>query len=191
MAPPFDAFDTRHLGSKNDLEVYGGEVDPNWSGGWILVGGYALGLIIGACTKYQEKQIANHADPAQLPCQFIASPDIISYEVRIKSLKPGRSYTNLYAEFIQAVRKTELPLNGPWDTTTIPSPYAHRTPLFTDPSIIEAIHEVVANFNGDPRTVVDHAWPKRNSPEVKGSLFEHPKIGDTSEKIGGGGVDEG
>lgn len=33
MAPLFDAFDTRYVGSKDGLEVYGGEVDPNWSGG--------------------------------------------------------------------------------------------------------------------------------------------------------------
>ena len=81
---------------------------------WIS-SGYALGLIIEACTKYQEKHKANHADPVQVSCHFIASPDIVPYQVHIKTLKPGRSYTNLYAEFTQNVRMQPLFRKHEWE----------------------------------------------------------------------------
>lgn len=32
MLPLFDTFDMCYIGSKNDLNVYGGEIDPNWNG---------------------------------------------------------------------------------------------------------------------------------------------------------------
>lgn len=79
----------------------------------------------------------------------------------------------------------------------IPSPYARRIPLFTHPSLIEEpkpgaeILEAVANFTDDLQTVVDPAWPDRNKPEARERSFEYPITGNTSEKVGGGGVDEG
>jgi len=79
----------------------------------------------------------------------------------------------------------------------IPSPYARRIPLFTHPALMgrptagAEILEDIVNFGDELQTVTDPVWPSRNAPEVRETLFEHPTKGNTSEKIGGGGVDEG
>ena len=66
----------------------------------------SLCLIIEAYTKRQEKQKANHADPVTILVLFYRDPRQISYHSKsnIKTPKPGRSLTNLYAVFIQRVR---------------------------------------------------------------------------------------
>ena len=51
--------------------------------------------------------------------------------------------------------------------------------------------EDIVNFGSQLQTAVDPAWPSRNAPEVREMLFEHPANGNKSEKVGGGGVDEG
>ena len=79
----------------------------------------------------------------------------------------------------------------------IPSPYARRIPFFTHPALMEKpkagaeILEAIINFGDEIQTVIDPAWPPRNAPEVRETLFEHPTNGHWSEKIGGGGADEG
>ena len=55
----------------------------------------------------------------------------------------------------------------------------------------EEILEAIVNFSDELRTVIDPVWPSRNAPKVRETLFEHLAGGDSSEKIGGGGVDEG
>jgi len=65
--------------------------------------GYAFGLIIEACTKHQEKHKPTQADPIQLSSHYLASPGLVPYEIRIRTLKSGRSYTNIYAGFRQEV----------------------------------------------------------------------------------------
>jgi len=208
MAPIFDAYDVHYAGSKDGAEVYTGVVDPKWSVGRILYGGYVFGLIIEACTKHQEKHSPMQGDPVQLSSHFLVSPGLVPYEVHIRTLKSGRSYTNIYAEFRQEgkLRVTTLALFGDLTVTPerslgyhveIPSPYARRIPLFTHPALIEKpkpgveILEAVINFGDELQTVIDPAWPSRNAPAVRETFFEHPAGGNASEKMGGGGADEG
>ena len=79
----------------------------------------------------------------------------------------------------------------------IPSPYARRIPLFTHPALIKKpkpgtdILDEMVNFSDEIQIITDPAWPSRNAPEFKETLFDHPTKDNTSEKIGGGGVDEG
>ena len=65
--------------------------------------GYTFGLIIEACTKHQEKNMPTQSDPVQLSAHFLAGGGLVPYEVHVKTLKSGRSYTNLHAEFFQEV----------------------------------------------------------------------------------------
>ena len=51
--------------------------------------------------------------------------------------------------------------------------------------------EAIVNFNDELQTVIDPAWPSRNAPKVRETLFERPPRGNSPEKIGGGGADEG
>jgi len=53
------------------------------------------------------------------------------------------------------------------------------------------ILEAIINFGDELQTVIDPVCSSRNAPEVRETLFEHPTSGNRSEKIGGGGVDEG
>ena len=80
----------------------------------LISSGYALSSIIEAYTKHHEKHKANHADPVQFSCHFIASPDMVPYKVHIKTLKPGRPYTNLYAESTLTVRIQPLFRKHEW-----------------------------------------------------------------------------
>ena len=79
----------------------------------------------------------------------------------------------------------------------IPSPYVRRIPLFTHPKLIEKpapgsdILERMVNFSDELQIINDPVWPSRNAPKVRETLFERPAKGDSSEKIGGGGLDEG
>ena len=70
--------------------------------------GYAFGLIIEACTKHQEKHKPTQGDPIQLSSHYLLGPALVPYEVHLRTLKSGRSYTNIYAEFRQ-----EVPLVSP------------------------------------------------------------------------------
>jgi len=65
--------------------------------------GDTFGLIIEACTKHQEKNKPTQADPVQFSAHFLVGADLVPYEVHIKTLKTGRSYSNLYVEFFQGV----------------------------------------------------------------------------------------
>jgi len=72
--------------------------------------GYIFGLIIEACTKHQEKNKPTQADPVQLSAHFLMGADLVPYEVHTKTLKSGRSYTNICAEFFQEVSHSSHPL---------------------------------------------------------------------------------
>ena len=63
----------------------------------LISSGYAPRLIIEAFARNIKKDTkSTTADPVQISCHFIAS-------LHIKTLKSGRSYTNLCAEFFQNV----------------------------------------------------------------------------------------
>lgn len=47
------------------------------------------------------------------------------------------------------------------------------------------------DFGDKFQTVIDPTWPSRNAPEVREAFFDHSARGISSEKIGGGGADEG
>ena len=65
--------------------------------------GYTFGLITEACTKHQEKNNPTQGDPVQLSAHFLVGAGLAPYEVHVRTLKSGRSYTNLSAEFFQEV----------------------------------------------------------------------------------------
>ena len=65
--------------------------------------GYAFGLIIEARTKHQERNKPTQGDPVQLSAHFLVGAGLVLYEVHVRTLKSGRSYTHLCAEFFQEV----------------------------------------------------------------------------------------
>ena len=71
--------------------------------------GYIFGSIIEACTKHQEKNKPTQGDPVQLSAHFLVGADLVPYEVHVKTLKSGRSYTNLHAEFFQEASLSSHP----------------------------------------------------------------------------------
>ena len=65
--------------------------------------GYTSGLIIEAYTKRQEENEPTQGDPVQPQAHFFVGAGLVSYKIHVRTLKSGRSYTNLWAEFFQEV----------------------------------------------------------------------------------------
>ncbi|KAJ3728635.1 thioesterase-like superfamily-domain-containing protein [Lentinula raphanica] len=85
--------------SSGDVDVYIGEMDPEWCIGVVPNGGYALGQIVESCICKQRS--SHHPDPIHVTAHFLSSPSASAFEVRVCLLKKGRSFTNLEADLIQ------------------------------------------------------------------------------------------
>ncbi|KAG8214432.1 thioesterase-like superfamily-domain-containing protein [Butyriboletus roseoflavus] len=70
---------------------------------WNAVG-YALGVILEACTRYQSGSGSSHADPVYVSAHFLRATNVGIGQVRVKLLKSGKTFTNILAELVQQVR---------------------------------------------------------------------------------------
>ncbi|KAJ3741729.1 thioesterase-like superfamily-domain-containing protein [Lentinula detonsa] len=192
---------TKKSGS-GDADVYIGEMDPEWCIGVVPNGGYALSQIVESCV--QKQYSSPHPDPIQVTAHFLNSPSASAFEVHIRLLKTGKTFTNLEAVLLQdSVTKISshlifgvlepLPSQGSnsekkskgYDISFLPpSPYARRLPLY---------HH--------PRTAPRTSFPSRLNFHSRLELTHEPEIAarneassphrTSTEILGGGAVESG
>ena len=68
----------------------------------LMMTGYVLGLVIEATIQHQTP--SNHPDPIHVTGHFLKSTVVGPFEVHIRILKTGRSFTNVSAQLVQHVR---------------------------------------------------------------------------------------
>ncbi|KAH7925599.1 hypothetical protein BV22DRAFT_1195078 [Leucogyrophana mollusca] len=129
--------------TKDGVTVYSGDLDGTWKIGSIPQGGYALGVALEACIKHQSS--SSHRDPVHVTAHFLRASNVGNVEVHVRTLKSGKSFTNLLADIVQQGR-TKItvhvifgdlspdPTESIHRTLTPPSPYARRLPLRSHPS---------------------------------------------------------
>ncbi|KAJ7078570.1 thioesterase-like superfamily-domain-containing protein [Mycena belliarum] len=141
MAPLVKAISVGYDGPLNaDTKIYRGDVDPEWTVGHVPNGGYILALVIEACVQHQAHTA--HRDPIHVTSHFLHAASIAPFQVRVRTLKRGRAFTNLIADLVQQDRTRitthmifgslapEVPPLG----LSPPSPYARRLPLHVHPA---------------------------------------------------------
>ncbi|KAG6876759.1 hypothetical protein C0993_000586, partial [Termitomyces sp. T159_Od127] len=107
---------------------------------------YILALLVEACLQHQYR--TRHPDPIHVTAHYLRSSQPSEFEIRVRTLRTGRGFTNLTAELYQQGTVTVstqqifgvnsvLP-DGSTEsrglTLAPPSSYARRIPLHTHPS---------------------------------------------------------
>ncbi|KAI0310694.1 thioesterase-like superfamily-domain-containing protein, partial [Amylostereum chailletii] len=142
MAPFHEAAKVEYAGEREGAQVYVGSADKDWTVGSVPHGGYVLALVLGACVKQQSSTA--HIDPLHLTAHYMRSTTPGPFKVRVKTLRTGKSLTNLTAELIQdnTIKVTthaifgvlEAPASSPTSLTLAPpAPFARVTPFTTHP----------------------------------------------------------
>ncbi|KAJ7160108.1 thioesterase-like superfamily-domain-containing protein [Mycena filopes] len=119
-----------------DMKVYQGDIDPDWTVGHVPNGGYVLALVLEAGIHHQSSTA--HRDPIHVTAHFLQSTSIAPFQVRVRTLKRGRGFTNVLADLVQEdrTRITTHLIFGTLEPPRLvpPSPYARRLPLYVHPS---------------------------------------------------------
>ncbi|KAJ7601037.1 thioesterase-like superfamily-domain-containing protein [Mycena floridula] len=140
MSPFQDAVSTKLLSLSQDLAVFEGLVDGEWTIASVPNGGFILALILDACIQLQAG--TPHTDPLHVTVHYLDAPEVTPFQISIRKIKCGRSFVNLEARFVQKqctkvlvhLIFTNLQNLPPNDFELIPpSPYARRLPLYTTP----------------------------------------------------------
>jgi len=63
--------------------------------------GFSLGLLLEACTQYQSS--TKHPDPVNVTAHYLEIVQVAAFQVRVRTLKTGRGFSNVLAEFLQEV----------------------------------------------------------------------------------------
>lgn len=63
--------------------------------------GYAFGLIVEACTRFQSETA--HKEPIHVTAHFLRATNVGPAEVRVRVQKIGKNFTNLSADLVQGV----------------------------------------------------------------------------------------
>ncbi|KAJ7022768.1 thioesterase-like superfamily-domain-containing protein [Mycena alexandri] len=121
----------------SDTKVYRGDVDPEWTVGHVPNGGYALALVLEAGIQHQSSTA--HRDPIHVTAHFLQATSIAPFQVRVRTLKHGRGFTNILADLVQQDR-TRIATHIIFGTLepprlAPPSRYARRVPLYVHPSV--------------------------------------------------------
>ncbi|RDB14795.1 hypothetical protein Hypma_016330 [Hypsizygus marmoreus] len=194
MAPFYRAVDVKSSPSNDAVyRIFAGDIDPQWLVGAVPNGGYVLALIVEAAIQYQAASTSGHKDPIHVTAHYLRTTSVAHFEVRVRTLKTGRGFTNLTAELIQQgnlIVTTHLifgintPTPPPHLTLVPPSPYARRIPLHTHPSTAnpQRMREAWV-FQPYMKLASDPTIHARNHPE---------SISRTdSTTVGGGGLEWG
>ncbi|KAJ7643777.1 thioesterase-like superfamily-domain-containing protein [Roridomyces roridus] len=126
--------------STDGFKVFRGNVDPEWCVGDVPNGGYVLALALQACIQYQES--TTHPDPIHVTGHYLQATSLGPFEVRVRTLKRGRGFTNVLADLVQQnrTRITTHMIFGSLEpqpdsfSLSPPSVYARRHPLHVHPS---------------------------------------------------------
>ncbi|KAJ7741337.1 thioesterase-like superfamily-domain-containing protein [Mycena metata] len=120
----------------SDTKVYRGDVDPEWTVGHVPNGGYVLALVLEAGIQHQSS--TTHRDPIHVTAHFLQATSIAPFQVRVRTLKRGRGFTNILADLVQQdrTRITTHMIFGTLEPPRLvpPSRYARRVPLYVHPS---------------------------------------------------------
>ncbi|KAJ7290241.1 thioesterase-like superfamily-domain-containing protein [Mycena rebaudengoi] len=87
---------------RGTTSAYRGNPDPEWTAGIVPNGGYLLSFITEACIQNQAN--SEHPDPMHVTAHFLQPTRISTFEVNIRVLKKGRSFTNIIADLVQSDR---------------------------------------------------------------------------------------
>lgn len=68
--------------------------------------GYALGLVVSACVSSQAQK--THTEIVHVTGHFLRTTSLGSYEIHVRTIRKGGSFTNLSAELIQKVQIRNL-----------------------------------------------------------------------------------
>ncbi|KAJ7274121.1 thioesterase-like superfamily-domain-containing protein [Mycena rebaudengoi] len=192
MAPLGRAINVvQDINDDHNAKVYRGHVDPEWTVGHVPNGGYVLALAIDACIQYQST--TSHRDPIHVTAHFLQATSIAPFEVRVRTLKKGRGFTNVLADLIQHDRTritTHIifgslsPAADPGSfrpTLTPPSTYARRHPLHVHPS------KAITTTMTRPWKFKDHIkWA--GDPHLRAQNLPDSPARTNSSTIGGGGL---
>lgn len=63
--------------------------------------GYAFGLIVEACTRFQSETV--HKEPVHVTAHFLRATNVGPAEVHVRVQKIGKNFTNLSADLTQGV----------------------------------------------------------------------------------------
>ncbi|KAJ7439226.1 thioesterase-like superfamily-domain-containing protein [Mycena latifolia] len=184
MAPLGKAISVAYDGLLNtDTKVYCGDVDPEWTVGHVPNGGYVLALAVEACVQHQAS--TSHRDPIHVTSHFLQAASIAPFQVRVRTLKRGRGFTNLIADLVQLdrIRITTHMIFGSFAAEAQhlglapPSRYARRLPLHVHPR--KAVETPMAR-------------PWRFKQHIKWAsdphLHEQNRADRPTPSVGGGGV---
>ncbi|TFK52327.1 hypothetical protein OE88DRAFT_1734343 [Heliocybe sulcata] len=129
---------------KDETSTHRGVVDPDWNVASVPNGGYVLGLVVEACIRHQASEPLR--DPIHVTAHFLRTTAVAEFEIHVRTLRAGKSFANLVAEFKQqdevkitahlifGVLSSAPSPSDPLPTLAPPSPYARRIPLLTHPS---------------------------------------------------------
>ncbi|KAJ7617509.1 thioesterase-like superfamily-domain-containing protein [Mycena polygramma] len=184
MAPLGKAVSVSYDGSLDaDTKVFRGDVDPEWAVGHVPNGGYALALVLQACVQHQVS--TSHPDPVQVTAHFLQATSVAPFEVRVRTLKRGRGFTNLIADLVQQdrTRITAHLIFGTIEPPRLvpPSPYARRLPLHTHPSTA-AETPMVRPWGFKPH----FKWA--SDPHLRAQNLPDSPTRTSSSTVGGGGL---
>ncbi|KAF7967604.1 hypothetical protein HWV62_33693 [Athelia sp. TMB] len=183
------------VSSSGSEAVYRGVVSGDWCVGAVPNGGFSLSLLLESCMQYQVS--SKHPDPINVTAHFLATVHVEPFEVRIKTIKKGRGFSNLLAELVQkdltritahlifGVLAPHPSDPGPKLTLAPPSSYARRHPVHSHPSSA-ILHPPRDNWTfGDLMAwAPDPIYLERNEPHNAAARTNN-------ETIGGGGVEWG
>ncbi|KDR82862.1 hypothetical protein GALMADRAFT_238476 [Galerina marginata CBS 339.88] len=185
LAPSKDASD--------DVKLYAGVVDGDWTVGSVANGGYILALIVEACIQFQSS--TPHVDPLHVTAHYLRTTFVAPFTVCVRNIKTSSGFTNVTAELLQdgvvkIMAHCIFGVNGPHPkdklnlTLNPPSSYARRHPLHTHPS--------KAAVKPMRHTWKFHPWVKWSEDEdiLAKNRMDSPSR-TTSSTIGGGGLEWG
>ncbi|KAJ7796338.1 thioesterase-like superfamily-domain-containing protein [Mycena olivaceomarginata] len=133
MAPLGKAISFNYSGPPNaDTKTFRGDIDPEWTVGNVPNGGYVLALVLEACILHQAS--TPHRDPIHVSAHFLQATSIAPFEVRVRTLRRGRGFTNVLADLVQQdrTRITTHLIFGCLEPPRLvtPSSYVRRLPLY-------------------------------------------------------------
>ncbi|KAG1882656.1 thioesterase-like superfamily-domain-containing protein [Suillus subluteus] len=192
MVPLVRALYVSETSRCSETATYATELNGSWVIGSVPQGGYTLGQVVEACTRFQLETV--HKDPIHVTAHFLRATNVGPAEVRVSVQKIGKNFTNLSADLAQGghIRLTSHLIFG--DLTPVPdgisrslaapSPYARRLPLLNHPSV--AVRDRMRHtwrFHSLLSWSMDHSILARNA-------MRSQTRADT-EIIGGGGAEWG
>ncbi|KAJ6630387.1 thioesterase-like superfamily-domain-containing protein [Mycena sp. CBHHK59/15] len=142
MAPFKTALVVRLANSESSIgsasHCYSGDVDADWTVLHVPNGGYMLGFIVQSCLQSQAS--SEHPDPLHVSAHFLQAASISTFDIKLRILKQGRSFTNIIADLVQANHTCitahfifgKIPPSRP--IIALSSGYTRRHPLALHPS---------------------------------------------------------